>query len=211
MGDSQRKQHWDSVYREKDPDQTSWYQEAPSLSLAMIKRAGLEPGAEIIDVGAGRSMLVDHLLGCGFSNLTVLDISGAALDEVRQRLPADAPVQLVASDIASYQPGKKFSLWHDRALFHFLTEPADREAYKTALRQGLLPGAQVVIGTFALAGPLRCSGLEVVRYDADSLARELGQAFKLLEQQDEVHVTPWGSEQHFIYCRFLYRGEAGVP
>lgn len=206
MGDQQGIGHWDRVYREKTPEQTSWYQQEPSLSLAMIARADLGPEAAIIDVGAGRSVLVDRLLDAGFRNLSVLDISSAALAEVSRRLPSDAPVQLVLSDIAGFHPRQKFCLWHDRALFHFLTDPADRAAYKRALREGLLPGGQAVIGTFAPAGPTRCSGLEVVRYDAGSLGRELGPAFELLEQQGEVHLTPWGAEQHFTFCRFRYRG-----
>ena len=206
MSDNQRAEHWDRVYREKAPDQTSWYQEEPRLSLAMIARAGLEPAAAIIDIGGGRSLLADCLVATGFRQLSVLDISSSALEQARQRLPADAPVRWIVSDIASYHPEQKFSLWHDRALFHFLTRPGDRDAYKMALRAALLPDAQLVIGTFALDGPMRCSGLEVVRYDADSLARELGSEFELIEQQDEVHLTPWGSEQHFCFCRFRYQG-----
>ncbi len=210
MSDKQPDDHWDRVYREKAPDQTSWYQEEPGLSLAMIARAGLEPDAAIIDIGCGRSLLVDCLVETGFRQLSVLDISSAALEQARQRLPADAPVRWIASDIANYYPEQKFSLWHDRALFHFLTGPGDRDAYKMALRRALLPAAQVVIGTFALDGPSRCSGLEVVRYDADSLARELGPDFELIEPQGEVHLTPWGSEQQFCFCRFRYRGGVGA-
>jgi hypothetical protein len=206
MSDKQREDHWDRVYREKAPDQTSWYQVEPSLSLAMIARAGLQPDAAIIDIGAGRSSLVDRLVEAGFRQLSVLDISSTALEEVRRRLPTDPPVRWIVSDIANYCPDQSFSLWHDRALFHFLTEHSDREAYKMALRAALLPAAQLLIGTFALDGPLRCSGLEVVRYDADSLTRELGPEFELIEEQDEVHLTPWGSEQRFCFCRFRYLG-----
>jgi len=210
MSDKQRAEHWNRVFREKNPDQTSWYQEEPSISLALIARAGLAPGAAIIDIGGGRSRLVDRLVEAGFRQLSVLDISSTALEEARQRLPSDAPVRWIVSDITKYRPEQKFSLWHDRALFHFLTEPGDRNAYKMALRQALLPGAQLVIGTFSLEGPQSCSGLDVVRYDAASLGSELGPEFELLERQDQVHLTPWGAEQHFCFCRFSYRGEGGV-
>jgi hypothetical protein len=207
MQGKQRREHWDQVYREKSPTRTSWFQPEPSLSLALIQGAGIGLNAAIIDVGGGESVLVDCLLDRGFNQLTVLDISAVALDRVRQRLPADSPVQWIVADITDFEPSTRFSLWHDRAVFHFLTDSEDRAAYKAALEQGLAPGAQLVIGTFALDGPERCSGLEVVRYDADSLGRELGPGFELLDQEDEVHTTPWGTQQKF--CFFRYRYHAG--
>lgn len=206
MDENHRQAHWDGVYREKTSLETSWYEADPELSLAMISRAGLAPGDPIIDVGSGRSLLVDRLHDAGFSRLSVLDVSRLALDAVRQRLPGDARVNFIVSDITEFQPEQTYRLWHDRAVFHFLTNPRDRARYKQALEQGLLRGGQLVMGTFAADGPMRCSGLEVMRYDARSLALELGPGFELLEHQDQVHVTPWGSEQRFCFCRFLYLG-----
>jgi len=208
--DDRRKEHWDKVYREKTPAQTSWYQSDPVLSLALIERAGLDLSAPIIDVGAGASLLVDRLLQRGFRQPSILDISAQALEMARARLPADATVNWIVSNITEFRPAVRYALWHDRALFHFLTDSLDRERYLAALRAGLTAQGQFIVAAFAPDGPSRCSGLEVVRYDAATLGRELGNEFQLLEEIAETHVTPSGVEQRFGYFRYIYQPAAGV-
>lgn len=195
-----RKAHWEAVYTDKSPLEVSWYQQEPALSLDFIHRSGLALDAPIIDVGGGASLLVDCLLGLGHSQLAVLDISGQALAKTRQRLgPAGDRVEWIEADITDFVPARGYALWHDRAVFHFLTSAADRAAYIRSLRQGLLPGGFLVLAAFALDGPRQCSGLDIVQYDADSLLAELGEGFELLEQAQELHQTPAGRRQSFGY------------
>ncbi|MEX0898809.1 MAG: class I SAM-dependent methyltransferase [Steroidobacteraceae bacterium] len=197
-----RQDHWNQVYREKGPQKLSWFQRRPELSLAIIESSGIEKDAGVIDVGGGTSALVDSLLDGGYQRIAVLDISGAALDQSRSRLGtrADA-VEWYEADVTTFEPPHRFGLWHDRAVFHFLTESEDRRAYVATLRRTLQPDGTVVISTFAIDGPPKCSGLEVVRYDADSMCAELGAEFQLQEVRREIHVTPWQTEQRFIYFR----------
>jgi len=197
-----RQDHWNQVYRERGPQKLSWFQRRPELSLAIIASSGIEKDAGVIDVGGGTSALVDSLLDGGYQQIAVLDISGAALDQSRSRLGvrADA-VEWYEADVTTFEPPHRFGLWHDRAVFHFLTEAEDRRAYVATLRRTLQPGGTVVISTFAIDGPPKCSGLEVVRYDADSMCAELGAEFQLQEVQREIHLTPWQTEQRFIYFR----------
>lgn len=198
-----RQEHWNQVYQTKGTQDVSWYQRRPDLSLALIAASSVSKDAGIIDVGGGASTLVDFLLDDGFTRLAVLDLSGAALAHSRSRLGARAgAVEWFEADVTSFQPPHRFGLWHDRAVLHFLTAADDRRGYVAALQRTLLPGGVAVISTFALDGPPKCSGLEVMRYDESSIQAELGAEFQLQEVRRETHITPWQSEQRFIYFRF---------
>lgn len=203
---STREQHWNDVYSRKAETEVSWYEPEPALSLELIARCGTPLDGKIIDVGGGASLLVDALLDRGFRDVTVLDISSAALAKTRERLgPRGEAVHWIAADVTAFEPPAPFALWHDRAVFHFLTSPADRAAYASALARGVAPGGHAVVGTFALDGPERCSGLEIVRYDAPGLASALGPAFELVEQLRHEHTTPGGKVQAFTFVRLLRR------
>lgn len=198
-----RKQHWEDVYAAKPVHETSWHQANPAPSLDLIGAAANGHFPSLIDVGGGASLLVDHLLELGYRDLTVLDIAGAALDQARRRLgPRAAGVTWVEADVTQFEPGRTWAIWHDRAAFHFLTAAADRQRYVDVLRRSLAPEGQAIIAAFALDGPPRCSGLDIVRYDARSLGFELGDAFSLRQERFEVHRTPAGREQHFGFFRF---------
>lgn len=200
--------HWQGVYVGKAEDALTWFQDTPEISLDLIGRAGALPDARIIDIGGGASRLVDALLERGFSDLTVLDIADAGLQQSRDRLGDNAArIKWLVADITQWTPpgtpSGQFDLWHDRAVFHFLTGENDRAAYRNTLEAALVAGGQVIIGTFALDGPEKCSGLSVARYDGESLGRELGQGFRLQETVLEGHVTPKGNIQHFQFSRFV--------
>jgi ubiquinone/menaquinone biosynthesis C-methylase UbiE len=197
-----RQAHWDNVYRTKRPTEVSWYQENPALSLEFIERAVADRSAPIIDVGGGASTLVDRLLQSGYSDVTVLDVSQAALDEARARLgDAGSRVRWIAGDaLTAPLPDATFALWHDRAVFHFLTDGKDRVAYVGQVRRALRPKGCAVVATFADDGPTRCSGLPVARYSAEALRAEFGPAFQLVDSAREQHVTPAGVTQSFVYC-----------
>lgn len=198
-----RQEYWNQVYQTKGTDDVSWYQRRPDLSLALITASGVSKDAGIIDVGGGASILVDFLLDDGYSRLAVLDLSGAALSHSRSRLGARAgEVEWFEADVTSFEPPHRFGLWHDRAVLHFLTAADDRRGYVATLRRTLQPGGAAVISTFALDGPPKCSGLEVMRYDEQSIQADLGAEFQLQEVRRETHITPWQSEQRFIYFRF---------
>jgi SAM-dependent methyltransferase len=198
-----RKKHWNQVYETKAPDDVSWFQTRPGISLSLIEAAGSRKDEGIIDVGGGASVLVDCLLDAGFNKVAVLDISAAALARSRERLGARAGlVEWFNADVTAFNPPRQFKLWHDRAVFHFLTDKGDREKYVQALKRALVPDGHVIIATFAIDGPLKCSGLEVARYDAPLICAELGPDFRLLEQVDETHTTPWDTKQNFSYFRF---------
>jgi len=200
---SDRTAHWQTVYTTKAETEVSWYQDDPTTSLRLIRNAGATPTSRIIDIGGGASRLVDALLAQGFRALTVLDISAAALGMAQGRLGAAAAnVDWIAADVTTWTPAQPYDIWHDRAAFHFLTEPDDRAAYLARLRATVRSGGAVIIGTFAADGPEKCSGLPVVRYDAQGLAETLGPAFTLDESCPEMHRTPWGSVQPFQFCRF---------
>ncbi len=197
-----RKQHWEEVYRSRSPREVSWHQAVPEPSLEMIESAAGGCRAPVIDIGGGASVLVDYLLDRGFDDVTVLDISRAALELARKRLgPRAAGVHWVEADVTRYTPERTFAVWHDRAAFHFLTDAGDRQRYIGVLRKALPAGGHAIIGTFALDGPSRCSGLAVVRYDAAGLAAELGAGFEQREERRVTHVTPAGREQHFSFHR----------
>jgi SAM-dependent methyltransferase len=195
--------HWDEVYEKKTADEVSWYEPHPEKSLQLIRATGIPAADPIIDVGGGASRLVDELLAAGYGDLTVLDISASVLEKLRARLgSAASAVTLLHQDVTAFQPARRYALWHDRAVFHFLTRREDRGGYVRALRQGIRPGGQVLMATFGPAGPERCSGLPTVRYDATTLAAELGADFTPVESFLVVHRTPWNSDQQFLYCRF---------
>jgi SAM-dependent methyltransferase len=196
------KSHWEGIYCDKLPTQVSWYQPHALRSVDLIRRASPPPNGAIIDVGGGASTLVDDLLDAGYQDLTVLDLSAAALAVARARLGTRAnTVRWVESDVLNASlPKTGYSVWHDRAAFHFLTAPADRARYVAQVRQAVRPGGFVLVATFADDGPTRCSGLEVNRYSAEALHAEFGAPFRLLASEREDHVTPGGVRQAFIYC-----------
>lgn len=200
------KNHWESIYSGAGSDELSWYQAYPTASLRLIASAALPDDARIIDVGGGDARLVDALLDLGFSRMTVLDISPQALERARARLGERAGlVTWIEDDITSFRPTEKYDLWHDRAVFHFLTDTQDRQSYLRALADATAVDSQIIISTFAPEGPPKCSGLDVARYSGRSLADELGPDFELVEDFQQVHVTPKGAEQAFLHCLFRKR------
>ncbi len=199
----QLKDHWENVYSTKATNAVSWYQPHADLSLGLIMGTGVARDAAIIDVGGGASTLVDDLLINEYRNVTVLDLSAAALEAARHRLgEANASkVRWVDADITKTDlPAARYDVWHDRAVFHFLTSPEDRAAYVKAVFRSVKPGGHVIVATFAEDGPLQCSGLPVVRYSADGLHAEFGDSFQLLRHSKEAHHTPSGNVQQFVYC-----------
>jgi 2-polyprenyl-3-methyl-5-hydroxy-6-metoxy-1,4-benzoquinol methylase len=198
----ENKTHWEQIYHTKDSSQVSWYQLHPSLSLQYIQNAGIRKDKHIIDVGGGASTLVDHLLDDGFQNITVLDISTEALGIAKQRLAQQAElVTWMEADITNINlPHHAYDVWHDRAVFHFLTKQEERTRYVNTVKESVRPGGHVIVATFANDGPEKCSGLEVSRYDPQSLHNEFGVEFELLDSTREEHQTPFGTEQKFIYC-----------
>ena len=195
-----QKLHWDQVYEGKGDDDLSWHQAEPSTSLDLMREAGVTTASSVIDIGGGSSRLVDRLLSHGLSDVSVLDLSDAALNAARQRLGGDADrVTWITADITTWTNARRFDLWHDRAVFHFLTDPADRAAYIARLSDSLTARGHAIIATFAPDGPTQCSGLPVTRYSPEQLADTLGKDFALIEQRYEIHQTPWGSDQSFQY------------
>ena len=201
-----RREHWNKVYATRSHDEVSWFETTPAASMDLIGRAGVDRASGAIDVGGGVSGLAEALLDAGYAPVTVVDVSGEALQRLRARLGARAAdVEFVESDITAFRPARAYGLWHDRAVFHFLTEPADQRAYVEVLERALQPGGAAVIAAFALDGPTRCSGLDVQRYDAATLAERLGAGFRLLESCNVLHRTPSGAEQRFGYHLFRRR------
>jgi trans-aconitate methyltransferase len=203
MAELNRQDHWQTVYQEKGEHQVSWFQEQPTISLELISDIGAKTNLPIIDIGGGASRLVDALIDDGYQDLTVLDLSESAISIARGRVGARAEsVRWIVADVTQWRPTRQYDLWHDRAAFHFLTETADRKAYVERLTTALRPGGHAVIGTFALDGPERCSGLPVVRYDSAHLSVALGSGFALVEQRRHDHKTPWGAIQRFQFSLF---------
>jgi len=202
----ERAAHWNRVYTTKTDQDVSWFEPLPAISLEMLDAAGMTPDSCVLDVGGGDSRLVDALAARGLECLAVLDVSGAALDRARARLGASAQTPTwIEADVTDDWSLKPMDIWHDRAVFHFLTAPDDRTRYKQHLLQTLKPGGSAIVATFALDGPEKCSGLPVQRYSAEQLADELGPAFELRETRPHVHTTPWGSTQSFQYSRLQRR------
>ena len=194
--------HWDRVYQTKRPDEVSWFRRHLDISLDLIRRAAPARDAAIIDVGGGESTLVDDLVADGYRNVEVLDVSPVALEVARQRLGADAhKVRWTCGDVTAhpFSPGC-YDVWHDRAVFHFLTDPAARAAYVRQVARAVRIGGHVIVATFGPEGPLHCSGLDVVRYAPDALHAQFGPAFRLVEHLTEKHQTPAGAIQQFVYC-----------
>jgi SAM-dependent methyltransferase len=200
------KSHWEEIYKTKPSTEVSWYQMRPALSLKLIEVTGIEKGQSIIDGGGGSSTLVDCLLDEGYEDLAVLDISGRSLMIARARLgDREGDVEWYEANATEFQPPRQFDLWHDRAVFHFLTDEQDRRKYVNVLKEALMPEGYFVIATFAIDGPKRCSGLDTVQYDEESMSLELGDEFTLMEKTDEKHITPGGKEQKFTYLLYQRR------
>ena len=202
-----RKSHWESIYATKGSSSLSWFQPHPQRSLDLIERTGLPRNAKILDVGGGDSLLVDELVERGYTDITVLDLSGAAIARARQRLgeAATGRVTWLEGDILETAlPREEFDIWHDRAVFHFLTTAKERESYIQRVRSSVHRGGHVIVATFAEDGPTRCSGLPVERYSATELHDTFGSDFQLAASEREVHNTPTGTEQSFTYCWFRY-------
>jgi len=196
------KSHWEKVYATKAPDAVSWYRAHLETSLALIERAAPDPSSSIIDVGGGESTLVDDLLAGGYENITILDVSQTAMDVTKTRLGLAAEqVHWLVADIteAQLEPGA-YDVWHDRAVFHFLTTSEHRVAYVRQVAHAVKPGGHVIISTFGPEGPTKCSGLDVIRYDAESLHDQFGVRFRLVESSKELHRTPFGTTQQFLFC-----------
>jgi 2-polyprenyl-3-methyl-5-hydroxy-6-metoxy-1,4-benzoquinol methylase len=194
--------HWEKVYKTKAPDAVSWYRPHLDRSLRLIEFAAPNRTASMIDVGGGESTLIDDLLARGYQNLTVLDVSQTALDVTRARLgETGSRIHWVCADVTQADlPTHSFDLWHDRAVFHFLIAQEQRIAYVRLVARAVRPGGHVIVSTFGTEGPTKCSGLDVARYDADSLHGEFGERFKLMQTSKELHKTPFGTTQQFLYC-----------
>lgn len=198
-----RQAHWQNVYKEKGEYQVSWFQERPAISLELIEALGAKPNSAIIDIGGGASRLVDSLIEKGYRDLTVLDLSESAVSIAKARLGKNAAaVRWIVADVTHWEPPRSYNLWHDRAAFHFLTEASDRSAYIDRLTKAVTRGGHAIIGTFAMDGPERCSGLPVVRYDGTRLSAALAPSFELLDTRRDDHETPWGAIQHFQFSLF---------
>lgn len=190
--------HWEAIWEENAPQDLSWTEEEPRVSLELLAASGVAPPASVLDVGAGASLLVDALLARGFCDLAALDVAPASLARAKARLgPRAGAVTWLVGDVRRASFGRRYDVWHDRAVFHFLVDPADRDAYRRLLHATLAPGGHAIVATFAPDGPDTCSGLPVARYDASSLARELGLA--LVQERRATHRTPWGATQSFQY------------
>ena len=198
---SDRKQHWETVYETKNSNEVSWTQEMPKTSLAFIEFFGLDKRVKIIDIGGGDSKLVDHLLNQGFENITILDISEKALEKAKIRLGEKSiKVTWIVSDILDFKPTETYDMWHDRAAFHFLTTQEEIEKYKSIIKEAV--DGFLVIGTFSENGPLKCSGLEISQYSDKKLAETFKDNFEKIETVVEDHETPFGTKQNFLFCSF---------
>lgn len=201
MISSDNKSHWENVYETKNPDQVSWTQKKPQTSLDLITSSGLGKDASIIDIGGGDSNLVDFLLEEGYENITVLDISGKALQKAQERLgDAANKVKWIATDITAFEPTEKYDIWHDRAAFHFLTKPEQVSKYIDIAEKNV--NNFMIIGTFSKNGPTKCSGLDIQQYDEESLAEKFKAGFTKINCIIEDHITPFETVQNFVFCRF---------
>lgn len=198
-----RKKHWEHIYQTKELNEVSWYQPVPATSLEYISTLNIPKDAKIIDVGGGDSYLVDNLLDLGYTDLTVLDISEAALERAKKRLDEKAgKAKWIIADAATFEPQQQYDLWHDRAAFHFLREEADIKHYLQALEHGIKPGGYLIIGTFSNEGPLKCSGLEIQQYSEDKMEDLLRDKFEKVSCEIVDHQTPFDTSQRFLFCCF---------
>ena len=198
------KAHWEGVYTAKAVDEVGWYKPNFDVSLGLIAEASTSASPRVIDIGGGASLLVDSLLDCGYEQVAVLDIAAAALEHAQRRLGERADlVQWMVADVTELKSLGVFDIWHDRAVFHFLVDAADRQKYAALVKQTIPIGGHVIISTFSPTGPERCSGLDIRRYSSDSLTAELGDGFRLVKEVPEVHVTPHGKSQSFMYAMLL--------
>jgi SAM-dependent methyltransferase len=206
MTDAQRV-HWEGVYTRKGEAEVSWFEDAPAVSMALLALTGAAADAAIIDIGGGASRLVDALLDSGHHDLTVLDLSAAALAASRARIGARADsVAWIAADATAWRPERSYDIWHDRAAFHFLTDAERQRAYVDVLRLGLRVGGHAIFGTFAPEGPETCSGLPVARHSAATITARLGEGFTRIDERRHDHRTPWGSVQKFQFSTFRRDG-----
>lgn len=197
------KAHWQGIYEKKGPEEVSWFQPVPSVSLQLFETYNVPPDARVIDVGGGDSLLVDHLLDRGHTNVTVLDISGAALRKAQARLGTRSSlVKWIEADATRFMPDGTFDVWHDRAVFHFLTEPAQVALYLEQIARYLRPGGLLILGTFSLIGPDKCSGIPVQRYDERTMVQHLTEICERVKCFTVDHVTPFNTVQNFLFCAF---------
>lgn len=198
--ESVKQRHWENVYATKDISKVGWYQQTPDISLTLLQNIGSTPADQLIDVGCGASALVDHLIQAGYRDITLLDIAPTALDLVKQRLGSSADLpSFHIGDVCTFSSDKRFDVWHDRAVFHFLLNESEQQNYFDVLYKSLAKNAHAIIGTFALDGPNSCSSLPVRQYDYNRMKETIGQRFKILETIEDIHITPSGSEQAYIY------------
>lgn len=199
-----RKEHWEAIYKSKSPVDVSWYQQEPTISLELIAMCSLSTADSIIDVGGGSATLCDYLLERGYQYLTVLDLSANALEHSKKRLGDKANlIEWQVEDVTNFFAPRQYDIWHDRAVFHFLTDEIDRKKYKDTLNASVKVGGHVIIAAFSIGGPTKCSGLNIVQYDETKLKNELGKNFTLVEQRTEEHMTPTGNAQLFGYFLFV--------
>ncbi len=198
-----RKKHWENIYQTKDLQEVSWYQPTPSTSLDFLTRLKVPTTAKVIDVGGGDSFLVDHLLDMGYQDVTVLDISAAAISRAKQRLGERAnQVKWIVADVVSFEPTETYDLWHDRAAFHFLTDEADIATYLHTAKENIHPNGYLVLGTFSDQGPKKCSGIAIKQYSASSMTERLNGLFEKIECRTFDHLTPFDTIQNFTFCSF---------
>jgi len=204
QADFNRKDHWEAIYSDKIATQVSWYQQCPETSLALIHNTNVDKNSAIIDIGGGASTLVDFLLATEYQDISVLDISASAIKQAKDRLAKHAvKVKWIEQDITKFTADKPFDVWHDRAVFHFLTDADDRSRYVETMSNSLQTGGHAIVATFNLDGPEKCSGLDIVRYSPETLSAIFSDAFRLVEIIPEEHKTPTGASQNFVYCRFV--------
>ncbi len=208
MENFDRKRHWENIYENRQPDEVSWYQPKPAISLDFLKLAKLPKTASIIDTGGGESLFVDYLLDAGYKNITVLDISDTAIRHARQRVGDKANlVKWIVSDVVDFEPEEKYDFWHDRGTFHFLTNEDDIQKYIALIRAAVKPKGHVVIGTYSDSGPQRCSGLEIHQYSEDLIERQFKPYFTKIASRREDHITPYNTVQNFLFCCFRKSGK----
>ncbi len=203
MEDFDRKKHWETIYQTKELKDVSWFQPRPETSLSLLKQFTLPTAAKIIDIGGGDSFLVDNLLDLGYQDITVLDISAAALDKAKQRLGDRADcVKWIVADAATFSPTEKYDFWHDRAAFHFLTKEQEIESYLDIVQKSIQPTGILVIGTFSELGPKKCSGIEIKQYSEKTMTDRLTKFFEKIKCITVDHKTPFDTIQNFIFCSF---------